>query len=147
MYLERLWLLRLHLIRCLFSSHTRKPVMGTLQRERQDELLGLLKSCQKPFLSMLCPPRYSSCQLKSEDGKNFWLEKNFSTSERNLGTGLSIWKNPETVGMEGTYRLRGTLKNQDTTFWKIEMNMALSSVEKRNQTATVCVGPGMHPQP
>lgn len=55
MYHERLRLLSLHLIRCLYSSRVRKPVMGKLQRERQDELLGLQKSCQKPFLSTLCP--------------------------------------------------------------------------------------------
>ena len=92
MYHERLWLLSLHLIRCLFSSHARKPVMGKLQKGETGRAPGPSEVLSKAFPCYALSHRYSSCQLKSEDGKNFGLEKNFSTSERHLATGLSIWK-------------------------------------------------------
>lgn len=63
MYLERPPLLGLHLIRRLFSRHVRKPVTGKLQKKkRQDELLVLLKSRQKPFPLPALSRRYSSRQ-------------------------------------------------------------------------------------
>lgn len=61
------------------------------KRRRRDELLGLQKSRQKPFLSALCPADIHLARLKSEDGTNFGLKRNFSTSKRNLATGSSIW--------------------------------------------------------
>lgn len=136
MYLERLWLLSLHLIRCLFSSHARKPVMGKLQKGETGRAPGPSEVLSKAFPFYALSHRYSSCQLKSEDGKNFGLEKNFSTSKRHLATGLSVWKK-ETVGMERTFRLRGMLKNE------AKMNMALSSAEKSNQARTECVYSGL----
>ncbi len=148
MYLERLWLLSLHLIRCLFSSHARKPVMGKLQKGETGRAPGPSEVLSKAFPFYALSHRYSSCQLKSEDGKNFGLEKNFSTSKRHLATGLSIWKmkkkNPGTVGMEGTSSLRGMLKNHIPHLEnEAKMNMALSSGEKRNQAHTECVDSGL----
>lgn len=92
MYHERLWLLSLHLIRCLFSSHARKPVMGKLQKGETGRAPGPSEVLSKAFPCYALSHRYSSCQLKSGDGKNFGLEKNFSTSKRHLATGLSVWK-------------------------------------------------------
>lgn len=49
-------------------------------------------------------------------------------------------KKSETVGMEGTSRLRGMLKNQIPRLENVaKMNMALYSSEKRNQAHTECV--------
>lgn len=95
MYHERLWLLSLHLIPCLFSSHARKPVMGKLQKGETGRAPGPSEVLSKAFPFYTLSHRYSSCQLKSEDGKNLRLEKNFSTSKRHLATGLSFWKKEE----------------------------------------------------
>lgn len=149
MYHERLWLLSLHLIRCLLSSHARKPVMGKLQKGKTGRAPGPSEVLSKAFPFYALSHRYSSCQLKSEDGKNLGLEKNFSTSKRHLTTGLSFWKKkkekkPETVGMERTSRRRDMLKNQIPRLEnRAEMNVALCSAEKRNQTHTECVDSGL----
>lgn len=110
---------------CLFSSHARKPVMGKLQKGETGRARGPSEVLSKAFPFYALSHWYSSCQLKSEDGKNFGLEKNFSTSKRYLATGLSIWKKEEmkkkneTVGMEGTSRPRGMLKIRYHN-WKME---------------------------
>lgn len=88
--------------------------MGELQKGETGRAPGPSEVLSEAFPFYALSRRYSSCQLKSEDGKNFGLEKNFSTSKRHLATGLSIWqkeKKTETEEMEGTSKLRGMLKN------------------------------------
>lgn len=64
--------------------------MGKLQKGETGRARGPSEVLSKAFPFYALSHRYSSCQLKSEDGKNFGLEKNFSTSKRYLATGLSI---------------------------------------------------------
>lgn len=150
MYLKRLRLLSLHLILCLFSSRARKPVMGKLQKGETGRARGPSEVLSKAFPFYALSHRYSSCQLKSEDGKNFGLEKNFSTSKRYLATGLSIWKKKKRRNEEKERNSRNGrdfqterhVKNQIPQLKNgAKMNIALSSGEKTNQThpSTLCV--------
>lgn len=99
------------------------------KRERQDELLGRQKSCQKPFLSTLCPADihlaswYSSWQKLGawKELFNFWdtpcNRTEFFFEKTGRGGGKKKVKTKkerrlETVGMERTSRRRGTEKNQ-----------------------------------
>jgi len=81
----------LHLIQSLFSSHARKAVAGELQKGKTGRAPGPSEVLSKAFPFCALSHRYSSRQLKRKDGKNFGLEKNFSTSKWNVATGLSIW--------------------------------------------------------
>lgn len=47
------------------------------KRERQDELLGLQKSCQKPFLSTLCPTNIHLARWKVKNAKTRGLKRTF----------------------------------------------------------------------
>lgn len=113
------------------------------KRERQDELLGPQKSCQKPFLSTPCPTDIHLASWKVRDGENLGLEKFFSTSKRHLATGLSFWKNEKVRKKKGRKGRNGedfqTLKNRKNG---AKTNVALCCVERRNQTHTEGVDSG-----
>lgn len=105
----------------VFSAAVRESQLWeNCKRERRDELLGLLKSCQKPFLSVLCPTDIHLASWKVETAKTSGLKRTFQLLR---GTLQQDWvfekkkKTPETVGMEGTSRLRGMLKNQMFGKW------------------------------
>lgn len=88
MYLERPPLLGLHLIRRLFSRHVRKPVTGKTAKEKETgRAPGSSEVSSKAFSSAGFVP---TIFISPEDDENFRPEKNFSTSERNLATGLTI---------------------------------------------------------
>lgn len=85
----------LHLIRCLFSIHARKRVMGKTAKGRDRTSSRAFRSLVKSLSAPRFVPPIFILQLKSEDGKNLGLEKNFSTSKRHLATGLRVWKKEE----------------------------------------------------
>lgn len=99
----------------VFLAATRESQLWeNCKRERQDELLGPQKSRQKPFLSLLCPSDIHLASWKVKTAKTSGLKRTFQllrdTSqqdwafEKKKGKGK---KTPETIGMEGTSRLRG----------------------------------------
>lgn len=160
MYHERLRLLSLHLIRCLYSSRVRKPVMGKLQKGETGRAPGPSEVLSKAFPFYALSRRYSSCQLIFILAKTWGLKRTFQLLRHTLQQDwVFFWKDREggrekkvktkkerrleTVGMERTSRRRGTEKNQIARLGKWgRMNMALCTAEKRNQTHTGCVDSG-----
>lgn len=62
----------------VFLAATRESQLWeNCKRERQDELLGLQKSCQKPFLSMLCPTDIHLASWKVKTAKTSSLKRTF----------------------------------------------------------------------
>lgn len=62
----------------VFLAATRESQLWeNCKRERQDELLGLQKSCQKPFLAMLCPTDIHLASWKVETAKTSGLKRTF----------------------------------------------------------------------
>ncbi len=62
----------------VFLAATRESQLWeNCKRERQDELLGLQKSCQKPFLSMLCPTDIHLASWKVKTAKTSGLKRTF----------------------------------------------------------------------
>lgn len=98
----------------VFLAATRESQLWeNCKRERQDELLGLQKSCQKPFLSTLCPTDIHLASWKVKTAKTWGLKRTFQllrdTSQQDWVFEKKKKKKPETVGMERTSRLRGML--------------------------------------
>lgn len=62
----------------VFLAATRESQLWeNCKRERQDELLGLQKSCQKPFLSTLCPSDIHLASWKVKTAKTWGLKRTF----------------------------------------------------------------------
>lgn len=63
---------------CVFSAAVRESQLWeNCKRERQDELVGLQKSCQKPFLSTLCPTDIHLASWKVKTAKTLGLKRTF----------------------------------------------------------------------
>lgn len=132
MYHERLRLLSLHLIRCLYSSRVRKPVMGKLQKGETGRAPGPSEVLSKAFPFYALSRRYSSCQLIFILAKTWGLKRTFQLLRCTLQQDwvsffffflkrqggeeekeeLKKERRLESVGMERTSRQRGTEENQ-----------------------------------
>lgn len=84
MYHERLRLLSLHLIRCLYSSRVRKPVMGKLQKGETGRAPGPSEVLSKAFPFYALSRRYSSCQLIFILAKTWGLKRTFQLLRHTL---------------------------------------------------------------
>lgn len=136
----------------VFLAATRESQLWeNCKRERQDELMGLQKSCQKPFLSMLCPTDIHLASWKVKTAKTSGLKRTFQLLRDTSQQGWAFEKkrrkkSPWNSGNGGTSRRRGMLKNQIPRSENgAEMNVAVSSENRgeRKQTRTGCVDSGV----
>lgn len=112
MYHERLRLLSLHLIRCLYSSRVRKPVMGKLQKGETGRAPGPSEVLSKAFPFYALSRRYSSCQLIFILAKTWGLKRTFQLLRHTLQQDwVFFWKD-----REGGEEKKSKNKKRETTW-------------------------------